>query len=383
MNSPRIISMPANWSVSRAGQAIVAIVAHGTAGTDSRAYLQRGGERPDGSDRGVSIHTLIEKDGTIYRMVEDARGANHAGAASARMRVGGRTYAAGEINRVTLSFELENLQDGHDPYPPAQLASMAWQIADWRRQYGPLPIVRHADIDPTRRSDPVGLSVAAIEEQVARLAPVPPSPSPAPSAPVTPERLLIAPARAPAAQARAYLATRPSVYTPGDLDTIVGHYWRIAPATGLDPLIALSQCIHETTRVEDGWFLSSWWAQRPRRNPAGIGVTGAKPRITKPAGSAWAFDERDQRWHTGHSFDSWADGIRAQVGRLLAFALPAGMADAGQRSAIAYALSVRALPTGLRGTAPTLRDLGTRWAPSVEYGVQIALIARAIQEYRP
>lgn len=153
---PKITDLPADYSVDRGGLTPVAIVAHGTGGTDSRSTLQHG----DG--RGVSIHRLIPKSGDIYRMVPDERGANHAGAPTAVLRLPGHVYYAGMINHATLGFELENLQNG-EPYPETQLLAMGWQINDWRRRWGHLPIVRHETIDPTRRRDPVGLSVAEIE----------------------------------------------------------------------------------------------------------------------------------------------------------------------------------------------------------------------------
>jgi hypothetical protein len=159
---PPIESLPADFWTDRAGQKIVAIVAHGTGGRDSRSTLQHG----DG--RGVSIHRLITKAGKIYAMVDDARGANHAGAPSSSFTLNGATYTGGRVNKATLGIELENLQDGRDPYPESQLAALGWQIADWRRQHGPLPILRHADLDPTRRRDPYQLSTQEIERWVAK-----------------------------------------------------------------------------------------------------------------------------------------------------------------------------------------------------------------------
>lgn len=160
---PTVTQMSYNWSTARKGNAIVAIVAHGTAGTDSRAYLARGGELADGSDRKVSIHILIQKDGAIYRYVPDELGANHAGYGTMPP-----PWRGINPNLCTLGFELENLQDGKDPYPTAQLTAMAWQINQWRAKHGPLPIYRHADIDPHRRSDTVGLSVDEMEAWVRR-----------------------------------------------------------------------------------------------------------------------------------------------------------------------------------------------------------------------
>jgi len=160
---------PANWYSEREGQPIVAIIAHGTVGTDSRAYLKRGGNLPDGSDRKVSVHVLIDKAGTIYRYVDEKYAANHAGFGT--LRLNGKVYSPNgvNLNQVTLSYELENLQNGKDPYPDAQLWAMGWQIVVWRRLFGPLPLYRHADVDPARRSDTVGLTVAKMNAWATRV----------------------------------------------------------------------------------------------------------------------------------------------------------------------------------------------------------------------
>ncbi len=162
---------PAAWQSPRDGATPLAIVVHGTGGTDSRRYLQTGG------DRKVSIHILIDKAGTIYRMVDDERVANHAGGVllangtfSSRLTIGATTYRGAQVNRRTLGIELENLQTGTDPYPDVQLLAMGWQINAWRQRYGALPVTRHATIDPGRRSDPVGLTVATIELWATRAA---------------------------------------------------------------------------------------------------------------------------------------------------------------------------------------------------------------------
>jgi hypothetical protein len=153
-NPPQIKQLPYNYSTPRGAHRIEAIIAHGTVGTDSRAYLS------DGGPRRISIHALIQKPGDpIYRYVPDHIGANHAGFGT--MPAG---FSQVNPNLTTLSFELENLQDGKDPYPDTQLLAMGWWINDRRHLHGHLPILRHADIDPTRRSDTVGLSVAEIEQ---------------------------------------------------------------------------------------------------------------------------------------------------------------------------------------------------------------------------
>ena len=161
---PKVIEHPSTHWSDRQGESIRAIVGHGTAGTDSLAYLTK-------NPRKVSIPYLIARDGTIYHMVPDSRAANHAGAATSTLLVGNKAYKGGEVNRVTTGFELESLQEGKPTdYTMAQLLSMGWLINDMRRKHGAIPVVRHATLDPTRRSDPVGLTVAMMESWADRAA---------------------------------------------------------------------------------------------------------------------------------------------------------------------------------------------------------------------
>lgn len=174
---PKIISLIAKYKSPRT-HPIVMIVAHATVGWDSRSYLQNGG----GITRKVSCHCLVQKfpravkdtvdvgDGTflgngavVYRMVPDNMVANHAGFSTAR--VNGITYHPNgiNVNQVSLGVEIENLQNGNDPYSEDQLLAFGWVCWNWRNLWGPIPVLRHGDIDPTRRSDPIGLSVESIE----------------------------------------------------------------------------------------------------------------------------------------------------------------------------------------------------------------------------
>lgn len=218
---PPIESLPADFWTDRARQQIVAIVVHGTGGTDSRRTLQHG----DG--RGVSVHRLITKAGKIYAMVDDARGANHAGAASSSFTLNGKTYTGGQVNKATLGIELENLQDGRDPYPDHQLAALGWQIADWRATHGPLPILRHADLDPTRRRDPYQLSTQEIERWAATYTP-----------PAL-HTVTAGPFGAIAQQDRRPGALAARYYPPGTpivCDDLTSSYWHTQDGAGFIPL---------------------------------------------------------------------------------------------------------------------------------------------------
>lgn len=184
---------------------------------------------------------------------------------------------------------------------------------------------------------------------------------------------IIGQASGAAAQAVAWLTARAAGYTPYDVSSIVAAYAAHGDAVGVDWFLALAQCAHETGG------LTSWWCQRPRRNPAGIGVTGRllPGLIELPPGPGWAWDPALMQWREGLSFASWADeSVPAHLGRLLAYALPEGAGTPAQQSLIGYALGWRALPPQYRGVAPTIGGLDGRWAyPGLGYGASIVDLA--------
>ena len=99
-------------------------------------------------------------------------------------------------------------------------------------------------------------------------------------------------------------------------------------------------------------------SQRPRRNFAGIGVTG------QPG--------------AGLSFPDLKTAVRAHSGRLLAYALPGGTGTPAQNQLIDEALAARPLPPQLRGAATTLGGLAGTWAQDPQYAVKLAAVANAI-----
>jgi hypothetical protein len=170
---------------------------------------------------------------------------------------------------------------------------------------------------------------------------------------VTPDSRLLAPARAPAARAGQYLLARPhGGYSADDVTRIVGLYYTTAGAVGLDPLLAVAQMVEETGH------LTSFWSQRPRRNLAGIGVTG------EPG--------------AGLSFPDLKTAVRAHTGRLLAYALPSGTGSQAQNQLIEEALAARPLDDKYRGIAPTLKGLAGTWAQDPEYATKVAAVANEI-----
>jgi N-acetylmuramoyl-L-alanine amidase/Mannosyl-glycoprotein endo-beta-N-acetylglucosaminidase len=170
---------------------------------------------------------------------------------------------------------------------------------------------------------------------------------------VTPDSVLAAAARAPAEQVEQYMLARPhGEYTDGDVRAIVNRYYKTAAAVGLDPLLVVAQMVEETGH------LTSFWSQRPRRNPAGIGVTG-EPGV-------------------GLSFPNWETAVRAHTGRLLAYSLPSGAENPAQLELIEEALTFRPLPDHNRGIAPSLKGLAGTWAADPQYAVKLAHMANDI-----
>ena len=118
-------------------------------------------------------------------------------------------------------------------------------------------------------------------------------------------------------------------------------------------LLAVAQMTEETGH------LTSFWSQRPRRNLAGIGVTG------EPG--------------AGVSFPDLKTAVRAHTGRLLAFALPSGVESEAQHQLIEEALAARPLPEKYRGIAPTLQGLAGTWAQDPDYATKVAAVANEIR----
>ena len=172
--------------------------------------------------------------------------------------------------------------------------------------------------------------------------------------------------------ARAIMRQPHGEYTATDVQTIVAAYAATCRTAGLDVCMVVAQMIHETGN------LSSWWAARPRRNPAGIGVTG-RTMAGQPRSLDWAKRD-DGVWAEGVAFPTWEqDAIPAHIGRLLAYALPAGQGTPAQQQLIAQALAIRPLPAAFRGAATRLQGLNGRWAwPGLFYAQKLAALANTL-----
>jgi hypothetical protein len=150
----------------RGNHRITMLVIHATAGSarGALAWLTSPLSR-------VSAHYLITKVGHIFQLVPEERAAWHAGRASWQ----GETA----INELSIGIELENANDGRDPYPPEQIDALLALAAEKVEKYhiAPQMVVRHRDIavPKGRKTDPAGFPWA---EFVTRLFPGAPGAAP-------------------------------------------------------------------------------------------------------------------------------------------------------------------------------------------------------------
>lgn len=184
--------------------------------------------------------------------------------------------------------------------------------------------------------------------------------------------ILHSPTGTPEQCLRFILARNHGEYTHWDIQNVI-LYTYFNYNEGIDPVMLVAQMIHETGNM------TSWWSARPRRNPAGIGVTGrAVPLNSAPAGH-WA-EHPDGTLHEGNSFCDWMNGIWSQVGRVLCYRFTQSGGNAKQRFLMDMTNRDRPFPNQFRGKFNNWEDLNGRWAvPGTSYAQSIIRIAEAIR----
>jgi N-acetylmuramoyl-L-alanine amidase len=97
-------------------------------------------------DGRVSSHYLIGKDGQRYQLVADDKRAWHAGA--------GSWGSITDVNSASIGIEIDN--DGHSPFPDAQIDSLIVLLRDLaeRLDIPPSQVIGHSDLAPARKIDP-------------------------------------------------------------------------------------------------------------------------------------------------------------------------------------------------------------------------------------
>ena len=308
-----------NLTPNRRMRPPVGIVLHHTGGSfaGDLATLTKPAANPDNS---VSANDYITKDGRIFELCEYPKRAWHAGRTKAPN--GWRTW-----NAHGWGIEIENTGKRSDPYPPAQIEAIVWRCRERRRFFrisdpkmltrAPRHLqggeARHLRTHfRTRKS--VGGSLPSTTRPTGAVVLVVPTTD---DSEITVSSPLMARPRARQRQAATFLTLRPEhgAYSPSAVRNIAALYFDEASAVGMDPLLVVAQMVLETGG------LTSHWSQAPRRNPAGIGVTGEPNK--------------------GVSFPNWRSAVRAHVGRLAAYAVPEANETPAQEALINEALTWR------------------------------------------
>lgn len=350
---------------SREGVAISAIVVHDTGGLypGCASWLTNPASQ-------VSAHYVITRTGRIFQLVPDALRAQHAGKAELE----GET----DVNSCSIGIECEHVV-GQD-WPAIQIATLTDLCRRLMLQYR-IPahrVVSHRFVArPIKRKvDPNDWPEADFRRWADALdVSSPPPHVDAPSA-YSVQSPLLAPIATPVAVVLDRFPAR-LPYTNWDRQIIFRAYWDQAALMGIDPVIAVAQMAHETGD------LTSFWANRPRRNPAGIGVTGETSLL--PRGDGWSFDPAIKRYRKGLSFATWDQhAVPAHLARLLGYALTDAQMTSAQRAYVQRYTASRPLPAFVRGCAPTLQGLEDTWAtdgnPNTEsfYADRLAALANQL-----
>ncbi len=101
-------------------------------------------------EAGVSSHYVVEEDGTVWRLVEEARRAFHAGVSHWRGREA--------LNGRSIGIEIVNPghEWGYRPFPALQMAAVCDLCLGIIARHGiaARDVVGHSDIAPDRKQDP-------------------------------------------------------------------------------------------------------------------------------------------------------------------------------------------------------------------------------------
>lgn len=154
------------------------------------------------------------------------------------------------------------------------------------------------------------------------------------------------------------------------LDVIDAYYNVESQWHGIRADVLISQMCHETG------YLTSWWSAPPRRNMAGIGVTG-EVVSADPHSNAYAFKPEDGKWYRGYSFPDWTAAAQAHFGHMSAYCFADEINNASQHDPRYPAAKQFFKSKGIQ-PAKVLTDLNGVWAvPGNGYGEKIESILNA------
>ncbi|HEX2910791.1 MAG TPA: SH3 domain-containing protein [Chloroflexia bacterium] len=152
---------------------------------------------------------------------------------------------------------------------------------------------------------------------------------------------------------------------------VIDAYYDLESTWGIRADLLASQMFLETD------YLRSWWSQPPRRNMAGIGVTGEKSG-QDPHTDAWAFKPEENTWYKGYSFPDWHSAVQAHFAHMSAYVYPDEHNNAShldpRYSAARSQFAAKNWPP-----VEVLTDLNGKWAvPGTTYGQSIENVYNAM-----
>lgn len=151
---------------------------------------------------------------------------------------------------------------------------------------------------------------------------------------------------------------RSKAYFKEDITTIVNQYKEVCTSVCIDWVLAFSQCLHETD------WLSSWWCERPRRNPCGYGVNGIKKSVNPHNTVEWAYNPNILLWEHGYSFPSWKEASTVHIAHLLCYVYTDEEMTEDQLALSNKSMRKAAIPANYRGSSKYVKGLTQRWAVS-------------------
>lgn len=335
------------------------VIMHATAGSAPGDYnwLRSGGNILNP----VSVHYYISPTGVITQFVADHDRAWHAGESEWVLDGVRRTG----LNNWSIGIELSHLNRANIPHSEEQFDAAVALTRMLVQQYN-IPqnqLIRHVDCSPGRKTDPIALDWPRFVREVYALPQV---------AQYTEASALMGPALGTGDQALRWLQPR----ARRNAREIVSLYETVGNSVGVDWFLALAQANHETGTWTSALSQPSNRDGVMLNNPAGIGVTGESSGNPR-AGYVWDADRSQYRACV--AFWTLELAVRAHLGRLIAYATKPEQRTPEQNLLAEEALRWRGLPGHLVGSAPTVGELGAKWAVSPLYGVRVAALAERMR----
>jgi len=137
--------MTTGFTVPKSTRSIDTIVLHSSYDLNGSDPYSVSGIVKEYTDYGVSAHYLIDRKGTIYRLVKDKNIAYHAG-------VSKMPDNRKNVNDFSIGIEMMNTKKGS--FTSAQYTAVNNLIASLKKKYPIKSVVGHSDIAPDRKTDP-------------------------------------------------------------------------------------------------------------------------------------------------------------------------------------------------------------------------------------